>query len=749
MVDGVGGPASADACSGGQSDAERKASEDTRTKLKDAWDDKLKELREKWQKEQSLNALSQGGSGTPVPVGFIPPDVKSKADEMLEDLGTYLDLLNHSQTAADACAELTGRYKGETSDVKKVCTVLVKVVNWMGGLTANGVEKKNKISEQNWVQYLRCVIGYEVILRTLTKKCKAQRMLKIISDTMEKGGSKPTGPNVSSICPWVKLEDIGDNEGSIGNEVQKWLNKAKGGSSGGGIRGFDNIVAWYRCTEKEEEEEKAKQKAQTCQSDRIMDLMKGGMSHQLNVLVDPIAAANDCIEKAENNGKDRALCNRLKCIEEYLQETTTTPATTAAATEQSGKRETEHIEDDDDGKKFGGAVGGSGTGSGGGAGGTKPMWQAWLEKWLQQNGATVTNGVVSGKSITEKLWEDLKSTYDAFVEEVGTQESFEISKLCETTGKFAPQGGYESGVKTLCQAILKIRYFMSGVKTKRRGQTHDKRLIDHPVRIEGNMPPGETFKRCIVGMVGLWDIYQDHCKLGDVIQKVQADVDKKLVDHLKGQYRANLNMCRSITPEGLTIGRTVLGDRIKQWARHDRGEAEEHNTVGKLVGRQSRANRWVGGALYLGEAMCPKEEDARREAREDNMKVMAQFISLPSTTQDGGNSSKHSVLDVLMNDNIRIPDSTLENVLPGIMDTTTGKVDLDKLNKAIEKIEKDAGTALKGGQCKDIEGLCGRAQCAGNQWFKDRGKDGTVDKEKNYRKINIGCIRRKFSKEGM
>ncbi|CAA9986501.1 SICAvar, type I [Plasmodium knowlesi strain H] len=324
--------ATADACSA-LTDGERTKSEQKGNELRDAWNENLNKLRQEWE-QRNQGASSAGGTGTSVPDGAIPPDVKSKADEMLEDLGTYLDLLNHSQTAADACAELTGRYKGETSDVKKVCTVLVKVVNWMGGLTANGVEKKNKISEQNWVQYLRCVIGYEVILRTLTKKCKAQRMLKIISDTMEKGGSKPTGPNVSSICPWVKLEDIGDNEGSIGNEVQKWLNKAKGGSSGGGIRGFDNIVAWYRCTEKEEEEGKAKQKAQTCQSDRIMDLMKGGMSHQLNVLVDPIAAANDCIEKAQTDKNSNALCNRLKCIDDYLKKQP--PPTPSTAAPQPG-----------------------------------------------------------------------------------------------------------------------------------------------------------------------------------------------------------------------------------------------------------------------------------------------------------------------------------------------------------------------------------------------------------------------------
>ncbi|OTN67550.1 SICAvar type I [Plasmodium knowlesi] len=342
-----------------------------------------------------------------------------------------------------------------------------------------------------------------------------------------------------------------------------------------------------------------------------------------------------------------------------------------------------------------------------------PLWQEWLKKWLEKNKENVGKG-----TITDALWKDLEPTYDAFVKEVKeAQQSFEMDKLCESTGHLTNGAVYVDGVKTLCQGILKIRYFMSGVKTERWGLLRGVRT-DHPAKIEKHMSADEIFKRCIVGMVGLWDIYGEHCKLGDVIQKVREDVDTKLSVHLTSRHLENLNMCKSITAEGLTLGRTVLGDRIKNWVKEDKGRAERKK--GDIY------SRWVGGAMYVGEGMCPGGEDEKKKARKDNMEVMAKFLSLSGANAHGGNNSQPSVLDVLMNDNIRIPDITLENALLGVVkkDSTAGgvTVDTEELTKAITKLQTASEKALKGGQCKDIDGLCDRAQCAMKQWFPDRGK---------------------------
>ncbi|CAA9987724.1 SICAvar, type I (fragment), partial [Plasmodium knowlesi strain H] len=337
MVDGVAGPAQADPCSAtAQQSPEIQQS-----------DQNGRGLREKWRNYLSSHS---GAAGQPVQAVTIPDDLKKEVDKMLDGMKPYLQGMNSTGSVARACEKLKApgeenRNGGpQTGNMKRVCKTLVQVVNWMGGLNADGSEKNKKdaTAEQEWEQYLRCVIGYEVLLRVLLPKYKVEEFMKVISKVMRDGGSEGNLPNVNNICSWVKLEDIGNEEGSIGSLVQDWLNKAKDERmrDRGYIDGFHNIVAWSRYdNEEDKQKEMAERRAKTpCSSDSIMDLMKEGMSHQLNVLVDPIAVANDCIEKAENNGKDKALCNRLKCIEEYLQETTTTPATTAGAQAGAGRQ---------------------------------------------------------------------------------------------------------------------------------------------------------------------------------------------------------------------------------------------------------------------------------------------------------------------------------------------------------------------------------------------------------------------------
>eukprot|EP00366_Plasmodium_knowlesi_P001932 XP_002259429.1 SICA antigen [Plasmodium knowlesi strain H] len=281
---------------------ERQQSEQIRTKLKEAWE----------QKFQQFNGTSvQPGQAVTIPGGL-----KETMEKMFDELRTYLDVLKHSDSAATACKDLVDpRASSGLNHVKEICKVLVKTVYWMGNLQSDGKKKNRVTKEDDWKQYLKCVIGNEVILRVLGNKCKAKELMKVISDTMKKGGSQGNGASGSSICSWVNAHDIDYMNQIIGTEMQEFINKAKKGTKNGGTEGFVNIVSWMPCEGDDKKKEELDQKAKPCHSDRIMDLLEGGMSAKLRTVIDPIEKAKDCIQQ-KKDGNDK-LCERLKCME-YL-----------------------------------------------------------------------------------------------------------------------------------------------------------------------------------------------------------------------------------------------------------------------------------------------------------------------------------------------------------------------------------------------------------------------------------------------
>ncbi|CAA9990466.1 SICAvar, type I [Plasmodium knowlesi strain H] len=329
--------ATADACPA-QSPEEIRASEAIREPLKARWEEKLQELRQEWQRQNSAPSAHTGTPGQVVQSVALPPNLKDEVTTMLDGMKSHLDAMYTGQgSVSAACANLwaPGEEKkagGQTDNMKKVCKTLVQVVNWMGNLEKDGTkERSNSTQEKDWEKYLRCVIGYEVLLRILLPKYKVEEFMKIISEVMKKGGSEGKDKNGNAICPWVKLEDIGNEEGSIGSHVQDWLNKAKQDSGKGSIKDFKHIIAWSRPDKDEDKQkERAKRRARTCKSDSIMDLLQAGVSNPLEVLVDPLEKANDCIEKAQtdNSGKTNVLCNRLKCIDDYLKKLPPPPSPT-------------------------------------------------------------------------------------------------------------------------------------------------------------------------------------------------------------------------------------------------------------------------------------------------------------------------------------------------------------------------------------------------------------------------------------
>ncbi|SBO28329.1 SICAvar, type I, pseudogene (fragment) [Plasmodium knowlesi strain H] len=756
-----------------QSNPERQQSEAIRKPLKDAWDKKLEELRQQWEQQQNAATSSARGTVQPVQGVTIPVPVKTEVEEMLKDLGPYVKWGEASSSAAKACGELRapGEEKGggkQTGNMKNVCKVFVQTVNWMGNLKKDGTEKNGGTKEEDWKQYLRCVVGYEFLLRVLLPKYEVEKFMKIIFDNMEKGGSEGKVPKGNSICSWVKVNDVREMEDLIGSQVQEWLNNAKRGKDGGGIEGFDNIIAWSRHEEGTPQmaEERAKRKGKTFQGDKIIDLLQAGVLNPLEILVDPLAAAKDCIEKAENNGKDEALCNRLKCIEEYLQKTTTTPATTAGKIVSFLKKNffiyffllnsiiyiqivenrtnSNHNQQTNIEQIMSSQPGGSS------GGGSTPMWQQWMQEVLKDG------NLKPNEDITEQLKEKLMGTWDDLKKRLDTGELGEIAGICSVAGELVNgrvMKDADVSLKTLCKAMVQVRYFTSALK---KGRSRSE------VNVEGDIKPHEWYPRCLVGMVALSEIYGDHCDLKGVVEKLGNTVDEKLEGRLKrGANSSYPDKCKSITSQDILLGKAILGNAIKTWVQDDRRKAEEYDNARKAArasGEKDPPNSSIGkmgGVVYDSESLCKgggdrksaRTADEKKQQLKENTKSMAKLFGMNvDTTQSGAGGSAggnpSNPFDALIDDKLTLQQEFIENVLKDAFDASSGQVDTNKINDVVKNIT-NASQQVQAENCiqknSGDDKLCSRLDCMKHLWDNKSGKTSNAE---NFWNKDTGEVRK-------
>ncbi|OTN64363.1 SICAvar type I [Plasmodium knowlesi] len=272
-----------------------------------------KKLRKAWQD----HLRTSSPNAQPVQSGAIPTEVESKVKAMFDELEPYLRWDQAKGSVLNACSGLNHKNNTTEGHMKKICRVPVMIVNWMAGLDPQGNTKSGGTSSDEWEQYLRCIVGHSIILRIVQNKCRAQQLLKIISDNMKEGGSAHTasgGQNVGPICDWVTLDDMDEMEQLIGPQIQQFFDKAKEGRGReGGIDGFNNIIWWFKCEGNEKQQEEQEQKGNPLNSNRIMDLLGDGMSVKLRTVIDPIEKAKECIER---NKEDEKLCSRLDCMKQ-------------------------------------------------------------------------------------------------------------------------------------------------------------------------------------------------------------------------------------------------------------------------------------------------------------------------------------------------------------------------------------------------------------------------------------------------
>ncbi|SBO22166.1 SICAvar, type I [Plasmodium knowlesi strain H] len=304
-------------------------------------------------------------------------------------------------------------------------------------------------------------------------------------------------------------------------------------------------------------------------------------------------------------------------------------------------------------------------------------------------------------------------------------------------------------MKVLCTAIGEIRYFISGVRKVRKyyGATEDR---DPDVT---TLTPAEAYARCIVSAVALAEIYGDHCNMKEAIDEVEGAFEQKIRGHLEGKDgkpgRSNqLDVCEGINATDLMVGKAVLGNAIKQWTKEKRNL---RYSGGWRVGRQW-AERWPH--------VCRRgkgEEEAKNKAKEENKNILTPFLKVgtDNSIATSGQNNMSTLGDILMNDDMKLPENTLENVLQVVI--KDGKVNALKIDEVVQNLQNAAQEEIMEVQklnkpCNGKDSFCSRVDCVLRKKKEmngsSTGEPATDDKVRGEIKTEVTNLNKTLSDNG-
>ncbi|CAA9987124.1 SICAvar, type I [Plasmodium knowlesi strain H] len=405
----------------------------------------------------------------------------------------------------------------------------------------------------------------------------------------------------------------------------------------------------------------------------------------------------------------------------------------------------------------------TGTGTGGG---TTPLWQEWMKQALT-NGKLKKDG-----NITEVLRARLDALFVKLKEELNTGEARETKGLCADMDQLVKRrmGNEDASLKVLCKGMVGVRYFVSGLKTQNK-----------KVQVEQNIEDADWYPRCLVGMVALSEIYGDHCDLGRVINLFQTQMDAELKGHLnKGSSSAHssyFDKCKNITPEDITLGKSILGSEIKTWVQEDKGRAKAYETEKKeydrlktkapaapgLIAPKNSSALRVGGVMHDADSLCKssagseRTSDERKQQLQKNTGSMAKFFGMNVGTTQGSSGNASNPFDALVDENLKLEQNTLENVLKTAFDASTGEVNTNKINDVVKNIT-NASHQVQAENCihqkkdngKDPKPLCDRLRCMKYLWTQTdppSGQAGGTTTTKDFWEEKVRALWKELSDE--
>ncbi|CAA9986827.1 SICAvar, type I [Plasmodium knowlesi strain H] len=356
-----------------------------------------------------------------------------------------------------------------------------------------------------------------------------------------------------------------------------------------------------------------------------------------------------------------------------------------------------------------------------GAGGND-LFRAWLQAYASVAASGSLDPGTAAGEITTKLKKSLEDEWEELKTSLEQPGSTEISSLCASVGSLV-EGVWtdqkEAYLKNLCKGIVEIKYFMSGVETKREDKGRGGK--DETAQIK-QLTDAQAYPRCIVGSVALNELYGDHCKLDGIIGEISTTMNNKLRGYptQNGQSAEDqLNKCQGITKEQLFIGKSIIGNTIKLWAEGDRAKEERKKSRDQTGGALRVGYVWRYWPNVCGGKGKQKEEQHLRELRRNNAKHMMSFLTVGDDNMSSGadTDGKPTLGEILTDDSYTVEKDQLNSVLSVLVEGSTGEVDTSKLPTLMQTLET-ISKETKAEVCMKQEGktLCQRLECAKDYW---------------------------------
>ncbi|ANQ05796.1 SICA antigen [Plasmodium coatneyi] len=230
----------------------------------------------------------------------------------------------------------------------------------------------------------------------------------------------------------------------------------------------------------------------------------------------------------------------------------------------------------------------------------------------------------------EGIWNDLEKQFEKLMERL-SGDTPEISALCSEIDN--TKGIWNTVKKEMCKALIKIKFFMSGIKGNK--------IVGGRAKVE-HLGEVESYFRCIVGSMTMVNLYKRHCKLNEVAEYIVKPMEaaqgmwKELTEHEK---------CRTLPFSGMKIGKEFIGNKVNEWLEKRKSGTQMYTTIMGNTGCQGgQQGRNMQGVVQL---LGRKDETELQDFNDDSKNLPEGKLEEVLTKMDEVNRKRKKPSDCL------------------------------------------------------------------------------------------------------
>ncbi|ANQ08762.1 SICA antigen [Plasmodium coatneyi] len=327
----------------------------------------------------------------------------------------------------------------------------------------------------------------------------------------------------------------------------------------------------------------------------------------------------------------------------------------------------------------------------------------FLLKWILARGDPSLN------KINNAIWIELYTVFKDMMKNID-RDGFNDKGYCS-------ERNWDSKTKELCKILLRLFFWMDGLKQKWEGKTGDERGYFYwDKRNDNEITPKDwklqSYYRCLVGKVTMMSMLGTHCRMEKVLPIVTGGVGGMRM--VKSSGKGN-ELCRGLNLRNLKMGRRLIWREVLQWINdYKREEPDLGMDLHVVQAGKTTLHRIRDEGQ--DEKYCPHEKKIERE-------TLKQLEIRADSDEDLSLEEENEPLDK----------SALEGLLQKAKELQSQGQDamakqLDQSLKALSVKSRTRAPAIqqKGEDCKGKTDLCNRVNCVSDKWHQNRDHNNGV-----------------------